>query len=210
MSGRRSSRPDTDEIRPFGGTPSGMSKLLSPRAERHPEPIRAFERHWSEEGSRLSGCLLPTRSNAPPGRPTLCGRVGVRSRDELVLKLESSLARVRELQLVQSPRDRPAHERKPESHASWLLHVVVATKKVPHFVLLSQKYGTLSEKKNIEVAEIVQYPILVWMGGRPWAEYHRLWIQRQLRSTEPGRDGSTRTKSVHSRHASPRLGRIGR
>ena len=208
MSGRRSSRPDTDEIRPFGGTPSGMSKLLSPRAERHPEPKRSFEHRviWETPVVLVSWGDQPCTR----GEPTLRGRVGVRSRDELVLKLESSLARVRELQLVQSPRDRPAHERKPESHASWLLHVVVATKKVPHFVLLSQKYGTLSEKKNIEVAEIVQYPILVWMGGRPWAEYHRLWIQRQLRSTEPGRDGSTRTKSVHSRHASPRLGRIGR
>ena len=30
-----------------------------------------------------------------------------------------------------------------------------------------RKYGTLSEKKNIEVAEIVQYTIWVWMGGRP-------------------------------------------
>lgn len=39
-----------------------------------------------------------------------------------------------------------------------------------------QTRGTSQDLQNIEVAEIVQYPILLWMAGLPPTEHQRLWI----------------------------------
>lgn len=85
-----------------------------------------------------------------------------------------------------------------DSDASLPLHLVVATGKVPHFVILSMILWNSPNCQNTEASRIFQHTIWVWTDVRRAPRYHRLWIDGRNLLFRGKSRGRTRTEPVHS------------